>query len=147
MMAAAAKKGWIAENPYRAGFLALALIMVGMVVGFCSSAQDRSSTPEAGPDPATETTAPVTTTRGPDGKHTFLTHFPSGEYLVGSHITKGVYVSEGGQGTCTWKRTSAIQMEPLESGTAESGEEVRVRVDALDWKFISDSCGIWTKVE
>ncbi|MCE4161620.1 hypothetical protein GN300_06825 [Rhodococcus sp. Ni2] len=73
-----------------------------------------------------------------------------GGFLVGSEVEPGTYSTSGGVhgGTCTWARlVFASNGAPVPVEQGQGLKPMTVTIKSSDSAFVTDSCGVWEKIE
>lgn len=146
------EKGWFAQNPYRTAFIALIVVIVGVLFGVFNTLGGQDDAPEASPPPTPPQTSEAVPQEGEtEPEQPVGDKIPDGVLIVGRDIDPGVYESDG-EDLCHWDRLSDPKADPYELGNAgviESGTAFFrmgiLKVDPTDAALYSESCG-WTKV-
>lgn len=141
------KKGWVAQNPYRAAFVALSIVVVGGVVGLLLSLGG-SPDAETGPSSSGETseTAEQADPLPAVGE---LVPYPKNNpqnayWEVGVDLAPGVYERDG-EGWCWWQVYGPTEDEVLsKSSTAEDTGIALVPEEAVT--MLTSGCGQWVRV-
>lgn len=75
------------------------------------------------------------------------TKFDDGEYTVGVDVHPGRYRSEAPASDCYWERTTASGDTIDNDFVKYAPGGVTVRISRSDGGFVSERCGVWTKVD
>lgn len=140
------KKGWIAQNPYRAAFVALAVIVVGGIVGLVTAlGGGAEETPTSQGAPAGEVQSAPQGPAMPEVGAT-LSATPDAAldvWQVGVDVAPGVY-ERAGDGSCMWRVEDSNEVTLSSWTTSEDDFIAHVPDNAAT--FTSIGCGDWVRI-